>query len=223
MAAQGDREDKKLVIQRSQLRQHGEFWHVSVSERQKLHVPFLRTVLPPEVGESARAMASTARQKRSYLHHQGEFQHCTVGIVHDSDHKGVVRIFVGHSYHSNELFILYYIILRGATALLVAVATPRLPRRSEANYCNLFQLTHMPRGSVDRDQWRPKGRQDSSHNLASMVSYACKRQFKTAITAVWSESSCAFPKNCTATGSRWSAQAMAANGETKVLISPPPR
>ena len=110
MAAQGDREDKKL-IQRSQLRQHGEFWHVSVSERQKLRVPFLRTVLPPEVGESARAMAaSTARQKRSYLHHQGVFQHqnCTVGTVHDSDHEGVVRIFVGHSYHSNELFILYY-------------------------------------------------------------------------------------------------------------------
>ena len=107
MAAQGDREDKKL-IQRSQLRQHGEFWHVSVSERQKLRVPFLRTVLPPEVGESARAMASTARQKRSYLHHQGEFQHqnCTVGTVHDSDHEGVVRIFVGHSYHSNELFTL---------------------------------------------------------------------------------------------------------------------
>ena len=111
MAAQGDREDKKLVIQRSQLRQHGEFWHVSVSERQKLRVPFLRTVLPPEVGESARAMASTARQKRSYLHHQGEFQlqNCTVGTVHDSDHEGVVRIFVGHSYHSNELFTLYYI------------------------------------------------------------------------------------------------------------------
>ena len=59
MAAQGDREDKKLVIPRSQLRQHGEFWHVSVSERQKLRVPFLRTVLPPEVGESTRAMAST--------------------------------------------------------------------------------------------------------------------------------------------------------------------
>ena len=110
MAAQGDREDMKLVIQRSQLRQHGEFWHVSVSERQKLRVPFLRTVLPPEVGESARAMASTARQKRSYLHHQGEFQlqNCTVGTVHDSDHEGVVRIFVGHSYHSNELFTLYY-------------------------------------------------------------------------------------------------------------------
>ena len=108
MAAQGDREDTKLVIQRSQLRQPGEFWHVSVSERQKLRVPLLRTVLPPEVGESARAMASTARQKRSYLHHQGEFQHqnCTVGTVHDSDHEGVVRIFVGHSYHSNELFTL---------------------------------------------------------------------------------------------------------------------
>ena len=53
-------------------------------------------------------MASTARQKRSYLHHQGEFQHqnCTVGTVHDSDHNGVVRIFVRHSCHLNELFIL---------------------------------------------------------------------------------------------------------------------
>ena len=61
--------------------------------------------------------------------------------------------------------------VRGATALLVAVATPRLPRRSEANYRNSFQLTHMPRGSVDREQWRPKGRQDSTHNLASTVSF----------------------------------------------------
>ena len=92
---------------------NGEFWHVSVSERQRsrpcsqnLRVPFLRTVLPPEVGESARAMASMARQKRSYLHHQGEFQHqnCTVGTVHDSDREGVVKIFVRHSYHSNELY-----------------------------------------------------------------------------------------------------------------------
>ena len=103
MAAQG--EDKKL-LQRSQLRQHGEFWHVSVSERQRsrpcgqnLRVPFLRTVLPPEVGESARAMAATARQKRLYLQHRGEFQHqnCSVRTVHDSDHDGVVRIFAGHS------------------------------------------------------------------------------------------------------------------------------
>ena len=30
-----------------------------------------------------------------------------VGTVHDSDHEGLVRIFVCHSYHSNELFILY--------------------------------------------------------------------------------------------------------------------
>ena len=53
-------------------------------------------------------MASTARQKRSYLHHQGGFQHqnCIVGTVHDSDHDGVVRIFVRHSCHLNELFTL---------------------------------------------------------------------------------------------------------------------
>ena len=67
MAAQG--EDKKL-LQRSQLRQHGEFWHVSVSERQRsrpcgqnLRVPFLRTVLPPEVEENARAMVANGETK----------------------------------------------------------------------------------------------------------------------------------------------------------------
>ena len=67
MAAQG--EDKKL-LQRSQLRQHGEFWHVSVSERQRsrpcgqnLRVPLLRTVLPPEVEESARAMVANGETK----------------------------------------------------------------------------------------------------------------------------------------------------------------
>ena len=100
MAAHGE------VLQRSQLRQHGEFWHVSVSERQRLRpcgqnlrVPFLRTVLLPEVEESARAMAATARQKRLYLHHQGEFQHqlFTFRSVLDSDHGGVVRIFVGQA------------------------------------------------------------------------------------------------------------------------------
>ena len=59
-------------------------------------MPLLRTVLPPEVGESARAMAATERQKH---YHQGEFQNqnCTLGSLHDSDHDGVVRIFVGHS------------------------------------------------------------------------------------------------------------------------------
>ena len=77
----GQRDDTKL-LQHLQLCQHGEFWHLSVSERQRsrpcgqnLRVPLLRTVLPPEVGERARAMAATARHKRLYLHHQGEFQH----------------------------------------------------------------------------------------------------------------------------------------------------
>ena len=67
MAAQG--EDKKL-LQRSQLRQHGEFQHVSVSERQRswpcgqnLCVPFLRTVLPLEIEESAQAMVANGETK----------------------------------------------------------------------------------------------------------------------------------------------------------------
>ena len=111
---------KTTLLQHSQRSQHGEFWYISVSERQRsrpcglnLRVPFLRTVLPPEVGESARAMAATARQKRLYLRHQGEFQHNYFDFVslHHSDHDGVLRIFVGHSEivkHFND-----YIILRG--------------------------------------------------------------------------------------------------------------
>ena len=97
---------KRKTRQHSQLSQHDEFWHASVSERQRsrpwgqnFRVPFLRTVLPPEVEESARAMAATARQKRSYLHHQGEFQHQLLSFrsVLDSVHGGVVRIYVGQS------------------------------------------------------------------------------------------------------------------------------
>ena len=39
------------------------------------------------------------RQKRLYLHHQGEFQHNYFVVVslHHGDHYGAVRIFVGHS------------------------------------------------------------------------------------------------------------------------------
>ena len=61
-------------------------------------------------------MAATARQKRLYLYHHGEFQHqnCAVGLLHGSDQDSVVRISVGHSYLANELFIIYLIIyLRG--------------------------------------------------------------------------------------------------------------
>ena len=52
-------------------------------------------------------MAATARQKRLYLHHQGEFQHknCTLGSLNDSDHDGVGRFFVGHSQGSVRLII----------------------------------------------------------------------------------------------------------------------
>ena len=74
--------------------------------------------------------------------------------------------------------------------------------------------------SVDREQWQPiQHSQLRQHGEFRHVS-ASERSV---ITAVWSESSCAFPKNGTATGSRWSARAMATNGETKALISPPPR
>ena len=58
----------------------------------------------------------TARQKRLYLYHHGEFQHqnCAVGLLHGSDQDGIVRISVGHSYLANELFIIYYLIIYAA-------------------------------------------------------------------------------------------------------------
>ena len=54
-------------------------------------------------------MAATARQKRSYLYHQGEFQHNYFDFVslHDSDHDGVVRISVRHSEIVKRLLIIY--------------------------------------------------------------------------------------------------------------------
>ena len=105
IASNGDQKEDKTLLQHSQLSQHGEFRHVSVSERQRSHLcgqnlcrAFVRAVVATNFEESDRAMAA-ALQKRLYLHHQGEFQHqnCTVRTVHDSDHDGVVRIFAGHS------------------------------------------------------------------------------------------------------------------------------
>ena len=102
----GDQKEDKTLLQHSKLSQHGEFRYISVSERQRsrpcgqnLRVPFLRTVLPPEIDGALEQWRPTARQKRSYLHHQGEFHHQLLSFrsVHDSDHCGVVRISVGQA------------------------------------------------------------------------------------------------------------------------------
>ena len=120
IASNGDQKEDKKLLQHSQLSQHGEFRHVSVSERQRsrlcgqnLRVAFLRMVLPRYCHrKSKRALEQwrpTARQKRSYLYHQGEFQHNYFDFVslHHSDHAGVVRIFVGHSEIVKRLLFIY--------------------------------------------------------------------------------------------------------------------
>ena len=78
-------------------------------------------------------MASTARQK---LHHQGEFQrqNCTVGTVHDSDHDGVVRIFVRHSCHLNELFTLIILIIYAAQFFLYQECNHCFHTYSQSHY-----------------------------------------------------------------------------------------
>ena len=91
--------------------------------------------------------------------------------------------------------------------------------------CNSFQLTHMPHGNHAQLFARAMATKKEDKTLLQHSQLSQHGEFwhvsvTTAITAVWSESSYAFPKNGTATGSRWSARVMAANGETK---SPPPR
>ena len=64
----------------------------------------------------------TARQKRSYLHDQGEFQHQLLSFRSglDSDHGGVVRIFAGQSQVVKH-YIYYIIYLRGTIFRLPGV------------------------------------------------------------------------------------------------------
>ena len=118
-AMHGDQKEDKTLLQHSQLSQHGEFRHVSVSERQRsrpcglnLCGAFVRLYWQQTSKGAIEQWRPTTQQKRLYLHNQGEFQHqnSTVVSLHDSDHDGVVRIFVRHPNHSNELFIIY---LRG--------------------------------------------------------------------------------------------------------------
>ena len=117
-ASNGDQKEDKTLLQHLQPCQHGEFWYVSISELQRsrpcgqnLRVPFLRTVLPLEVGE--RSSNGGQRRDKSvhtlYLYHQSEFQHNYFDFVslHHSDHDGVVRIFVGHSEIVKRLLINY--------------------------------------------------------------------------------------------------------------------
>ena len=70
--------------------------------------------------------------------------------------------------------------------------------------------------------WRPKRRQNIITALTTLPQEwvsTRKHQYTTAIATMWTESSWAFPESYAA-GS--CARAMADNGETKGLITPPP-
>ena len=106
IASNGDQKEDKTLLQHSQLSQHGEFRHVSVSERQRSQPccqnfcgAFIRLYWQPTSQRAIEQWRPTAQQKRLYLHHQGDFQHnyFDFASLHHSDHDGVVRIFVGHS------------------------------------------------------------------------------------------------------------------------------
>ena len=134
-----------------------------------------------------------------------------------------------------------------ATALLVAGSTPTfwIPQFvSTSSYSSVvqvlgclhkcrrltygsFQLTHMSRDDHEVqliEPRRPKRRQNIITALTRLPQWwvsTHKRQYTTAITKMWAESSWAFPESYTADESWIVGSSMADNGETKGLITPP--
>ena len=134
------------------------------------------------------------------------------------------------------------LVVQVATTLLVAGSTLTFwipPFASTSSFkvlgclCNCrqlayssFQLTHMSHDdhAIELiEPWRPRRRQNIITVLATLPQvwvYACKHQCTTAITRMWTKSLLVFFESYTAESC---AQAMADNGETKGLITPPPR
>jgi len=76
------------------------------------------------------------------------------------------------------------------------------------------------------EPWRPKRRQNIITALTTLPQgwvSACKHQSTTAITTMWTESLWAFPESYAADDSWIGRSSDGGHGETKVLITPPPR
>ena len=112
----------------------------------------------------------------------------------------------------------------------VAALQPQLRLAiAQAKYCNMFQLTHTPRGNHTQsivsngdkkeDKTLLQHSQLRQHGEFRHVSVSERQRSR----PCGQNLRVPFLTNGTATGSRWSTRAMAANGETKALISPPPR
>ena len=146
-------------------------------------------------------------------------------------------------------FCFSFSFLQFVTALLVAGSTPTfwIPQFvSTSSYLSvvqalgcshscrrltygLFQLTHMSRDDHAVqviEPWRPKLRQNIITALTMLPQgwlSARKHQHTTAITTMWTESSWAFPESYTADDSSIVRSSDGGHGETKGLITPPPR
>ena len=166
--------------------------------------------------------------------------------LHHSDHDGVVRIFVGHTevvkrllFRLFRLDYLDYItrhnfsptrsVTRGNRTPGSRVATPVATRHSEAKYCNSFQLTHRPRGnhalSIASNGYQKEDKtllqhaQVSQHGEFRHVNVSERQR-----SHLCGQNLCgAFVRAVLATNFEESDRAMAADGTTKALVSPPPR
>jgi len=99
-ASHGGQNDDKTLLQRSQRCHKGEFRHVSISARQQslwsgqnLRGPFLRATLPITVRSSDGGHGET----KGLITPPPRWVSAQFVSLHDSDHEGVVRIFVALS------------------------------------------------------------------------------------------------------------------------------
>ena len=97
------------------------------------------TLLAMKVG-AVEQWQPMAWQNCLYLHYQGDFQHQnrTVGSLHDSDHNGVVRIFVGS-------YLYIRTILKGNSTILDTTGMMRITPADQAglDHTSMCDPNHM--------------------------------------------------------------------------------
>ena len=138
----------------------------------------------------------------------------------------LIKLGVTSSEHADVFFD---IITRGNRTPGSRVATPVATRHSEAKYCNSFQLTHRPRGN-DAQSIASNGDQKENKTLLQHAQLSQHGEFRHVNVSerqrshLCGQNLCgAFVRAVLATNFEESDRAMAADGTTKALVSPPPR
>ena len=142
------------------------------------------------------------------------------------------------------MFVFFlFLLLQVATALLVAGSTLtfwipwQTPFASTSSYSSVVPPANLWLVPINAhvtwwyavqliEPWRPRRRQNIIAALTTLPQgwvSARKHQCTTAITTIWTKSSWAFPESYTANDSSIMRSSDGGHGETKGLITPPPR